>query len=479
MATGTARRVKPGYHAAMPEPRIVASLLALTALVVVGKLSTLDTPYYWDETSWVSAAHWLSSTSLARALPGAAPPATFFGHPPGLHLALAALWTLTGPSIPIAHGLALVFALAGIVFTYLLGRTLYDNATGFLAALLLFLSPIYFAQSGMFLGDVPVAALGTMSTYFALRERYRLYLLSATAMVLIKETGMAVVVAIAVYMFLTAGSNGTTAARRLLRYGAPLLASALFVAWQKLATGHFFWIFDFDVRLIEFGRALAWPKLVRITQWLFVHQGRYVLTISIILTLLLSQRCRRQREWWFLGLVVLLSGYTFWFLYFLPRYLLPVLPYFYLAGVRSLMTLVPGARARVGAALLLLGLAAWSLVTQPFEGNAEFNPRYREVVELHVAACDFISSELPGRRVATAWPHSLQLTQPYLGYVKRPVPVIPLLAADPAADDVILLSMPGTHHQPGQLQAQADRHGWRLIRRFQGEQSLVAVFARG
>jgi hypothetical protein len=290
---------------------------------------------------------------------------------------------------------------------------------------------------------------------------------------------MAVVVALAAYVFLTSPSDRTWAARRMLRYGVPLVASGLFFGWQKLMTGHFFWIFDFDVRLLEFGRDLAWRKLVRVTQWLFVHQQRYAFTALIALNLLLRRRCRQQKEWWFLALVVLLSGYAFWFLYFLPRYLLPVLPYLYLAGARSLTMLAAVKSVRVAAALSLLALSGWSLTAQPFEGNAEFNPRYREVVNLHLAACNFITSELAGRRVATKWPHSLQLSQPYLGYVTRPVTVIPLEAANPAPDDVIVLSVPGTHHQRTQLQAYAERHHWRLIREFQQETSLVAVFARG
>ena len=454
----------------------MGSLLLLATVVVLCKLPTLDTPYYWDEMAWAGAAHWLWETQLVRALPGASSPTTFFGHPPGLHLILAAVWKLTGPSISIAHGVALAFALLGVWSTYLLGRTLYGSATGFLAALFLFLSPIYFAQSGMFLGDVPVAALGVLSANFAVRDRYRAYLVSATAMVLIKETGMAVVVAIAAYKCLLADSDRPTAMRRLLRYGAPLVASGLFMAWQKFMTGHFFWIFDFDVRLIDVGRALGWPKLVRVTQWLFVRQQRYVFTILMLLAFLTHRHCRRRTEWWFLALVVVASGYSFWFLYFLPRYLLPVLPYIYLAGTRSLLTLVTRPYLRWGAALSLLALAVWSLTTQPFEGNAEFSPRYREVVKLHLAASEFIASELPGRRVATTWPHTVELTRPYVGYVRRPVPVVALAAADP--DDVILLSVPGTHHHLRTLQAEAERHRWRLIRSFQHGESLVALFAR-
>ena len=67
------------------------------------------------------------------------------------------------------------------------------------------------------------------------------------------------------------------------------------------------------------------------------------------------------------------------------------------------------ARARIprlAAALLLLALAAWSLPRQPFEGNAEFNLGYRDVVSLHVAASQAIESEFSTRRIVTSWPHT-------------------------------------------------------------------------
>src|SRR5262249_22141264 len=148
------------------------------------------TPLYWDEMGWATQARWLSQGNLARALPGLRPADAFWGHPPALHLTLALLAKLFGYSIALAHLIAVAFAFVGVWFSFLLGRFLYDAKTGFFAALFLFFSPVYFAQSGMFLADAPVAALGVASIYFALRRNFLAYVLTASYMVFIKETSI-------------------------------------------------------------------------------------------------------------------------------------------------------------------------------------------------------------------------------------------------------------------------------------------------
>jgi hypothetical protein len=123
--------------------------LFFAALVFISKLSILDVPHYWDEMAWVSQAHWLSQVDLFRALPGLRAPDAFWGHPPGLHLTLASIAKVFGYSVVLSHLIPVCFAFLGVWFIYLLGSRLYDAKTGFFSALFLFLSPMYFAQSGM------------------------------------------------------------------------------------------------------------------------------------------------------------------------------------------------------------------------------------------------------------------------------------------------------------------------------------------
>src|SRR5512139_731159 len=177
-------------------------LAVLVSCVLLAKLPTPGVPPYWDEVRYIEQARWLSERSLVEALPGLRPAAVFFGHPPGLHVLAAATWKLTGVSVAVAHLLVAVFTAIGVCGAFLLGRHLYGTREALLAAVLLLLCPLYFAQGGMFLADVPVAALGVLGAWFVLRNRYAAWVVAASVMVLMKETAVAVVVALIAYRFL-------------------------------------------------------------------------------------------------------------------------------------------------------------------------------------------------------------------------------------------------------------------------------------
>ena len=459
------------------------------ALVFFAKLSILNVPLYWDEMGWAHQAHWLSGVNLARALPGLRAADAFWGHPPALHLTLASLAKVFGYSIVLAHLIAICFAFIGVWFTFLLGRLLYDAKTGFFAALLLFLSPIYFAQSGMFLADMPVAALGVASVYFALRRKFWAYVVSATYMVFIKETSIALLVALLLYLFLTTKPKTKNSLFNLLRYTSPLFLIGLFFVWQKLTTGYFFFIYppSIDIKLFELTTQSIFKQFVMISRWLFIDQERYIFSALIVLNLLIYRVARQRSELSLFLLICLFSGYSFSVLFFLLRYLLPVLPYIYLLGTWSLMELARREAWKIPIATVILLVMVWSLATQPFTGNAEFNLRYLDVVRVHKEMCQYIASEFPQSRIATDWPHIQQLLYPHLGYVQKRLRVISLPARDLASledqpvlrdVDLILVSTTPGSTQVEELRGYALKHNWRLIRRIVDEPVSTELYGR-
>jgi hypothetical protein len=461
------------------------------ALVFFAKLPILDVPHYWDEMAWVSQGRWLSEGSLLRALPGLRAPDAFWGHPPGLHLTLASLVKIFGYSIVLSHLIPVCFAFIGVWFTFLLGRLLYDTKTGFFAALFLFLSSMYFAQSGMFLADVPVAALGVTSVYFALRRHFFAYFLSATYMVFIKETSIALLVALLLYLFFTARPMTNEKLTVLVKYSVPLLLIGFFFIWQKFATGYFFFIYapTFDIKLLDLTPRLISNRFGTITGSLFIYQHSYIFSSLLALNLIVKRTSRRRPELWLFFLICLFSGYSFVVLFFLPRYLLPVLPYLCLLGAWSLMELVKSPAWNIPAAIVLLSGLVWSLATQPFTDNAELNLRYLDVVRVHKEMCEFIASEFPHSRTLTAWPHDRQLLQPHLGYVKKPLRVVSPPGKDlsptwlkdqPVLREVDLIFVSTTPVTFGmeELRHYALKHNWRLIRRLADEPITSELYGR-
>jgi hypothetical protein len=452
-------------------PDLVA-FLGFLVLVFAAKAPVLGIPYYWDEAGWVGAAHWLAGRNLLRAIPGLRPPDIFWGHPPGLHVLLASLFKLFGESQVVTHLLAVSFAFIGLYFTYRLGSLLYDRGTGAFAALALFLSPVYFAQSAMFLADVPVAALGVATIYFALRNAYVPYLLSATGLVLAKETGVAVVGAYLLFLLVTHRRDPRQAVHELTRYGLPLLVIGGFVAWQKLVTGEFFFIlggmpFDF----VEMGWSVWWAKLCLITRWLFWDQLRSIISALIVLGLVLAPGWRRRPELLLVAVIVLVSCYPFVAIFLLRRYLMPALPFLYLLGMGALSVLLQSWRWRVGAASAFVALSIVSVSDLRLAGNGEWTMSYLTVVRTAQAMYGYLHEHHPNARVLAAWPDSVNLTRPYIGYVKSPVATLWFrLRGEPGPGefDVVLVSSPSAGEGLKAYAARLEASGaLRLVKRFE------------
>jgi len=109
----------------------------------------------------------------------------------------------------------------------------------------------------------------------------------------------------------------------------------------------------------------------------------------------------------------------------LPRYLLPVLPLFYLIAVALVMRL-PRFPAR-----LILGAAAgcfvWAwFINPPYPFPLEDNLAYADFIRLHQQAAQYLEARPGEPRILTAWPATDELAKPFLGYVRKPLRTVPV-----------------------------------------------------
>jgi len=108
----------------------------------------------------------------------------------------------------------------------------------------------------------------------------------------------------------------------------------------------------------------------------------------------------------------------------LARYLLPVYPLIVLMCVNTLHRRLrwwPAAVAAVVAAFV-----AGLIFNPPYRYAPEDNLTYRDYVLLHKEAAMYLADHAHGGRILTAWPASDEITRPFLGYVKDPIPVVRL-----------------------------------------------------
>jgi hypothetical protein len=347
--------------------------------------------------------------------------------------------------------------------TYLLARVWYDALTATLAALLLALSGTYFSNAGVFLADLPVAALGVLCAWLAARERYWAYVVSASVMVLIKESAIVLVVALAVYPMVAHWRVTKHDVTRALAYAAPLLAIGAFAVVQRVATGRFFYIYDFEVdTLFVLSAGTIAGQAARITRWLFIDQYRWVFTAATLLNLVLDRTARRRHDLVLLALAAVMSGYSFAVLFYAQRYVLPVMPFFYIAGAASIVSLARGAAWRWATAGVAVAVQAWSLASDPPRPHAENNLDYLRAVALHSSLAATMARAHGDDRIVTSWPLGAVLSDPFLGYVERPLRVVWYeRPADLQRAQVVLVASPA-NSRAELLRVAAVAQGWRL-----------------
>lgn len=427
------------------------------------KASVLSVPYYWDEAgAYVSPALWLADAGLVHALPGMHPPTQFFGHPPGTYFGLAVLYQLFGHSIWLTHAVAIGLAMATLHLTFRVGELIEGPFAGLLSALLLALNPLFFAQAGMMHGDMSVAVLGLAATLFYLQGRFALYAIAAVAAVLCKETGLAIVAGVSAYHLLF-GRNRPRWLREMAWLASPGLALAAFFLATWMTSGQMLNnpYFTDNALLVPSADQLRF-----FARWLLVEQGRWVLVVSIAAGLVGVPGLARRPELALLALLVLPFCAAFSLIYFLPRYLLPTTPYFSIAAATALVGLGRMSKL-IPAVAVFLAIAIFAAEApgrSERAGNYELNLGYVEVAQAHAAAAKWLSQNRSESRIGAAWPLSMVLRNPNLGYVTRPLHVV-----DPRAEAEILA-----------WSAQGEAANNRLLARARNEgRPVLATFGRG
>jgi len=454
-----------------PHPITVATLLGL---FVMAKLPALSTPYYWDEAAaYVTPALWLAEEGLRHALPGGHPPTRFFGHPPGIYLALAAIYRTFGHSIWITHAVAVGLATVSLFLTFRVGQMIAGPAAGLLAALLLVLSPLFFAQAGLLHGDMTVTALGLCATLFYLQGRTRLYLVAAIALVLCKETGVAIVAAISAH-HLAFRRERPRRAREAVLLALPALALVAFFVVTWMATGRLL----NNPYFAEHALADVSVETFRtVSGWLFERQGRWILVVVTALTVFEPPRLARRRDIALMAMLILPYWAAFSVIYFLPRYLLAAFPYVCIIAATAMVALAR--RTVLIPIAALIGLAAIFAREVPGDfdvpGNYETNLGYIDVVHVHAATARWLESNHANARIGAAWPLSMDLSRPALGYVAKPLHVVHV---EDGREDVELLAWTaqgGPENHAILTRARAEQ--WHLLERFGQGAKVAVVFA--
>ncbi|MGO8791040.1 MAG: ArnT family glycosyltransferase [Terriglobia bacterium] len=452
---------------------LLVLIVTFPALLLL-HLPLLRLPYFWDEAGYYVPAA-LDFYRSWLVIPTSTLPS---GHTPLIMMYLGFAWRLFGYSPWTTRAAMTLVAAATVTVLYELGRRVANREIAAWSALLLVLSPLFFAQSTLAHLDIAAALFTTLSIFFLLREQPWLFALAASLAVLSKETAVVLLPVVWLYMWRKARGSAGGLRHHLFAWVplvAPLVPLTAWALYYHHITGY--WTGNREYLSYNLYSTVApvrvFLTLLRRASELFIGGFNCLLTVSVPVGIWWGRKHRPRdtghgtrgtaqgtREtalgtrdlgatrkpspvsrvpcpacevppW--RAFLFLAAGLTAVYLLLLslvggailPRYLLPVMPFFYLVAV-AMVTRLPRFWSRlILATSAILFIWAW-FINPPYPFPFEDNVAYADFVRLHEQAAHFLEAQPGQPRILTAWPATNELTSPYLGYISRPLHVVPV-----------------------------------------------------
>jgi len=400
------RRIRPGVY---------GFFFVLFALVVfLSHAPFLRLPYYWDEAGYFIPAaldllrggHWIPQSTTPNV------------HPPAVIAYLAAAWRVTGYQPATTRCAMLLLASFGALAAFLLAIELSREVKGtpaFLVAALVCASPLFFSQAMMAQLDAPAMLFTTLALLLFLQDRIGESAAACVALVLVKETGIAVPLVFAAWL------AHERRWREAAWFAVPAAAAGAWFAILARATGHWAGSASFARYNVEYSAhpARVLLALLRRLYYLFFANFHWVGALAILYGWRKS-RLFRSRSWQIAGWIAaahvvmysVLGGAV------LERYLLPILPILYAAMAAGLSLYRRTARV-VCSLVLVAGVAAGNFLNPPYPFPYEDNLAFTDFIRLHARVAEYLESFHAQAEVYTAWPLTAELATPDFGFVER------------------------------------------------------------
>jgi hypothetical protein len=440
----------------------MAALFALfAAALVASHASLLRLPYFWDEAGYyIPAARDLLAGSL---IPYSTPSNA---HPPLVLAWIALSWKVFGFS-PLVTRVAMLLLAAFLLLGFFRLAWTVSNATVAAAATLLTaIYPVFFAESSLAQVDLPAAGLifWGLESYF--RRRNVGFVIWFSLAALAKETAILVPLAlfaweIARHFFRgleAVPSNPRNEVGSTLLLLFPVLPLALWYAYHYTRTGFVFGnpeFFRYNVQGTLHPLRIFLAALLR--TWQAVgYMNLFVLTIACAIAMRHSpkdkddssgkkQRIEISTQLTFLAIAIFYGGaLSVIGGAVLARYMLPVVPLVILVCVSTIWRRLKLWPAMI--AFVALAFVQALFVNPPYGFAPEDNLAYRDYIRLHQQADAFLVAHYPNARVLTAWPASGELTQPFLGYVSRALPVAQIVQIEDFTAESLLSAEAAESH---------------------------------
>lgn len=402
--------------------------------------TTKDIPFWWDSAGYVTAgSNYLLQTNFSSLTLGEV--GRTIAHPPLMMLILAFSWKVFGQSLLVAHVVNLAFASILVFFTYKFGSLLSNERLtailiGFFSTILLLFTPLFYAQLGIVYLDIATVSLAAPTIYFFCQKKFKLYFLFAILMLLIKETSLAILAGLALSEIIIFSQkkdlrqHKMEVIKKVLLVGSPFLIIIAWWVYHWLLTGWFFVVFEREGLPFKMVPAQIWNTLT----FTFFSQYRFLITIPLVLIIFFNKKTFFTPTTITLMSVIAAVLTFFGITEFLPRYIMLTIPLLYLLFFYGLSQIIKTKNTlQISIVFLVISLvfcglfySSWnekqainSWHFPPLEDNLE----YLDIIAISGQINNYLVQKHPNARIVTSFPNTYMLTEPYQGYVKKPLNV--------------------------------------------------------
>jgi len=416
--------------------RIITIFAIIFFAVLLLHAPLLHLPFFWDEAGYyVPAAHDLTeyhSVVIKTTMDA--------GHPP-LSTAYLALWFALAGWKPIVARIAmLLLAAFALTNVFLLARRVSKLGVAVAATVATAAYPIFFVQGSLTHADLAAAAFTLWGIRLGIERRLRWSQLAFSLAVLSKETAIITPAALALWeMFFAKDADSNSSMARLRRAAIRLVPAAPLAVWLIFhyhATGHIFG----DAASIKYNvtqtlSPLRFVLALALRTWhLFGIMNMLPLTAAMVVAMFFPPAMDNTGErpriavpiQLQFALIMLVHLVTFSIVggAALTRYLLPAYPLVIIIAMSTLHRRI--LRWEWPAAIMIIFFVLALFFDPPYKFAPEDNLTYKDFVELHAEAAQFLEQHERGATVLTAWPATDELSRPYLGYAAGPFKTLPL-----------------------------------------------------
>jgi len=340
--------------------------------------------------------------------------------PPVIFWFTALIFKLFQPSRMIAHLFVYFLSSCTLLLLYLVGKKLRDEKVGFLAALLLCLTPTFIFQSMLFLDSLFISVLLLATIYAYLSKRYFLYFITCSLLVLTKETQIFIPFLIFFYAFFVAWKRHGFSLRHLWSCSFLLLPSIWFLLWIAVNKYIFGWyVWPLSTTLLH---SLSIHNVLNRLKELFIHSGIWSIALPTLFTYYFYRVTIIKKNPFTLFFLISYVFYTCLFLIFppWPRYVLPYYPLLYLLCFICI-SYSKFARYLWKSFLVFICImiGSWIMMTVkfPISGSWGEDDLFR-IISLDQQTIRFIQETYPNAIILTTGGENNQIyTDPFLGYV--------------------------------------------------------------